>query len=81
MIILIEMFSEEQSSSGLTSLFSNDSSITFPSEKRDNFDVEPRIPRPTTRRPVSVASHRRSSPRGESCVGTLKISQDQGCIF
>ena len=47
----------------------NESSITFPSEKRDNFDdAEPRIPRPT-RRPVSVATHRRSSPTGGSDIG------------
>ena len=78
------VFSEEQDSSGFTSLSANDSSlITFPSEKRDNFDdyytdtgpvissirdnfdAEPRIPRPT-RRPVSVTTHRRSSPGGWS---------------
>ena len=32
---------------------------------RDDFDAEPRIPRPT-RRPVSVTTHRRSSPGGGS---------------
>ena len=57
----------------------NDSSITFPSEKRDNFDAEPRIPRPT-RRPVSVVTHRRSSPTGGSDIGAKLRKYDNNVL-